>query len=78
MADEVKCLGCGKTLYETTPLDDKGNRAIVPGTSQEQEYDAESGHYYMRCPKCGARNGFKTLSTPEGAGVRMALDKLLG
>ncbi len=78
MADEVKCLGCGKTLYETTPLDDKGNRAIVPGTSQEQEYDAESDHYYMRCPKCGARNGFKTLSTPEGAGVRMALDKLLG
>jgi predicted nucleic-acid-binding Zn-ribbon protein len=78
MAAEVKCLGCGETLYETTPLDDKGNTALVPGTSPKQEYDAKSGRHYMQCPKCGAKNGFKTLPAPEGAGIRMALDKLLG
>jgi len=74
---EVKCLGCDKTLYETVPLDNKGNRALVIGTSPEQEYDAKSDCQYMECPHCGAKNGFKSLPTPEGAGFRMTLDKLL-
>jgi len=74
---KVKCLDCGKTLYETTPLDDMGNTALVSGTSPKLEYDAKSDRYYMQCSECGARNGFKTLRTPEGAGIRMGLDKLL-
>jgi len=29
MADEVKRLGCGETLHETTRLDDKGNEERI-------------------------------------------------
>jgi hypothetical protein len=77
MGDKVKCLGCEEALYESTPLDDKGNTALVIGTSPEMQYDAESDCQYMECPHCGAKNGFKSLPTPEGAGARIILDKLL-
>ena len=77
MATEVKCLRCGVTLYKLTPLDDQGNMALVHGTSKKQEYDAKSDRYYIQCRECGARNGLKDLPTPEGAGIRMGLDKLL-
>ncbi len=75
---EMMCLNeCGQVLFENTALDDKGNMAVVTGTGQNLQQDRESGRYYMKCPKCGAKNGFKDMPTPEGSGVRIALDQLL-
>ena len=64
-------------LFAGESLDDLSVVAVIPGTGEDFQYTIASGGFYMKCPKCGARNGFRVVEAADGGGVRMVLASLL-
>ena len=61
---EVKCLKCGRAMFKTVPLDNKGHMAINVNTPFDLEHDGKDS--YFKCPNCSAKNVVIESNSPNG------------
>ena len=65
---DVDCPECGKFVYTALSLEDV--LAADAPTAPAVQTDARGP--YLRCPHCAARIAMKRITTPAGAGYRIA------
>lgn len=78
MTSQTKCLKCGDALLETAQLDHSGNRALDAAKEHlPLEHYPDTGQTFIKCPHCGAKNGFREVSDDSGGPTQFALERLL-